>query len=240
VIDFHCHLDLYPNPDRVVSECVNRGVYVLSVTNTPSAWEGTSALAAGTDRILTALGFHPQLAHERYAELSLFDSLLPLTKYVGEIGLDGAPEHRRHWQQQTAVFDHILQACADLGDRCLSIHSRRATTEVLNRLSEYRGAGTFVLHWFSGTLRELDRAVELGCWLSVGPAMLTGKKGQALVKRMPADRLLPESDGPFARVRGNALSPWDTVTVCSELSKLWGMPERQVNGILFDNLGSLV
>ena len=44
MIDFHCHLDLYPNPREVAKECAKRGLYVLSVTTTPSAWEGTSAV----------------------------------------------------------------------------------------------------------------------------------------------------------------------------------------------------
>src|ERR1035441_1290583 len=94
VIDFHCHLDLYPNPLAIRDECDRRGMYVLSVTTTPSAWKGTSALAAPTKRIRTALGLHPQLAHERMSELALFDSYLPETRYVGEIGLDGAPGER--------------------------------------------------------------------------------------------------------------------------------------------------
>lgn len=41
MIDFHCHLGLYPNPPAVRDECVRQGLYVLSVTTTPSAWEGT-------------------------------------------------------------------------------------------------------------------------------------------------------------------------------------------------------
>ena len=67
MIDFHCHLDLYPNPKLVARECSDREIRVLSVTTTPSAWHGTSSLAEG--HIWTALGLHPQLAHQRKAEL---------------------------------------------------------------------------------------------------------------------------------------------------------------------------
>jgi TatD DNase family protein len=111
VIDFHCHLDLYPNPQAVRDECVRRGLYVLSVTTTPSAWGGTSALAARTQRIRTGLGLHPQLAHERQSELPLFDRFLPETRYIGEIGLDGSPEFRTNWQSQIVVFEQILAKC---------------------------------------------------------------------------------------------------------------------------------
>jgi TatD DNase family protein len=65
MIDFHCHLDLYPNPQRLVEDCRKHGTYILSVTTTPSAWKGTNALANEATRIKTALGLHPQLAHQR-------------------------------------------------------------------------------------------------------------------------------------------------------------------------------
>ena len=53
-----------------------------------------SALVANVRRIRVALGLHPQLAHERRTEIDLFDSLLQNSRYVGEIGLDGGPEHQ--------------------------------------------------------------------------------------------------------------------------------------------------
>ena len=73
MIDFHCHLDLFPNPAGLVEECERRSLYVLSVTTTPSAFLGTRELSSGSRRIRTALGLHPQLAHERKGELPLFD-----------------------------------------------------------------------------------------------------------------------------------------------------------------------
>ena len=127
MIDFHCHLDLYPDPAAIRDECVKRGLYILSVTTTPSAWKGTSALANHTERIRTALGLHPQLAHERQNELPLFDSLLSETRYVGEIGLDGDPQFRRYWDSQVSVFEYVLMKCCEAGGRIMSLHSRRAT-----------------------------------------------------------------------------------------------------------------
>src|SRR4051812_28917583 len=94
MIDLHCHLDLYPSPRAVADECVHRRLYVLSVTTVPSAFEGTSALVDSDSRIRTALGIHPELASARVGELPLFERLLPRTRYVGEIGLDGSRDHR--------------------------------------------------------------------------------------------------------------------------------------------------
>jgi TatD DNase family protein len=239
MIDFHCHLDLYPNPHAVAQECVRRGVYVLSVTNTPSAWDGTAALAAGLPRIRTALGLHPQIAHERKHELALFDGILPQTRYVGEVGLDGSPELKPHWSTQVAVFEHILEACSSAGGRIFSIHSRRAAAAVLGYLEKYPQAGVFVLHWFSGTQRDLARAAELGCWFSVGPAMLAGERGRGLAARMPRDRVLTESDGPFARIDDLPVNPWDVDGAIEILSRTWGVTPEEASAILRSNLGQL-
>ena len=240
MIDFHCHLDLYPNPFSVRDECVRRGLYVLSVTTTPSAWKGTSALGANTQRIRTGLGLHPQIAHERKSELVLFDDFLQGARFVGEIGLDGSPEYRQYWNDQVMVFDHVLTACREAGGRVMSIHSRRASKAVIDQLEGCPDAGTPVLHWFSGSLRDLDRAVDLGCWFSVGPAMLRTEKGRDLTARMPRERMLTESDGPFAQANGRSLWPWEVSDAVSQLADIWGTSTEDVEKTLWQNLENLV
>lgn len=239
MIDFHCHLDLYPDPHAVVRECVARGVYVLSVTTTPSAWAGTAALARDAPRIRTALGLHPQLVHERKGELPLFERLLPEVRYVGETGLDGGPEYKHHWQDQVAAFTRILELSEKAGGRILTVHSRRAARPVLDTLAAHPGAGLPILHWFSGTSRELAKAVALGCWFSVGPAMLAGEKGRALAAQMPRDRILTETDGPFAQLNGRAALPWDAEQAIVALAELWGEPVPQVRAQISINLRHL-
>ncbi len=240
MIDFHCHLDLYPDPQAVADACRRRGLYVLSVTTTPSAWSGTSALAHHSVRIRTALGLHPQVAHERKQELSTFERLIGETRYVGEIGLDGGPEFKAHWRDQIQVFERALAICRDAGGRVMSLHSRRATRQVLDAIEAVCGAGTPILHWFSGTSRELDRAIDLGCWFSVGPAMLRSERGRKLAARMPRDRLLTESDGPFAQIEGRSAWPWEAGNAVSELAVLWGgLNDYAVKTQLFANLKAI-
>ena len=238
MIDFHCHVDLYPNPHEIVRECRERKLRVLSVTTTPSAWDGTSALGGGV--IITALGLHPQLVHERKSELSLFDRILPGSAYVGEIGLDGAPEFKTHWQDQIDVFQHVLRACNEAGGRIMSIHSRRASTPVLDMLELYPGSGTPILHWFTGTVRELERAISLGCWFSVGPAMLRSKRGKDLVMRMPRERVLTESDGPFAQLKGKSILPWEVYLAVNALAERWECDSESVEHLLSNNLNMLL
>lgn len=68
----------------------------------------------------------------------------------------------------------------------MTVLSRRAATQVLDTLAAEPGAGMAVLHRFSGTQWELARAVELGCWFSIRPAMLAGDKGGRWRRECPA------------------------------------------------------
>lgn len=240
MIDFHCHLDLYPDPRAIVAECVSRDIEVLSVTTTPSAWHGTLAVASGARRIRTALGFHPQLAFERALELSLFRELLPKTAFVGEIGLDGSPEHAKTLSTQRGIFEGVLTACEQDGGRIMSIHSRGAASAVMDMLVDHPSAGIPVLHWFSGQPKELLRAVQMGCWFSVGPVMLGSKRGQALSALMPRDRILTETDGPFSKVRDVSLRPWQAEEGIVVLAAQWGLSVTEASQIIRENLDHLL
>lgn len=239
MIDFHAHLDLYPDPQALVRRCVEMGVYVLSVTTTPSAYQGTRELALDAPRIRTALGLHPQVVGDRHPEMDLFEKLLPDVRYVGEVGLDGSVELRSTWELQGQVFNRILELCSQSGGRTLSIHSRRAARAVLDSIERNPGAGTPILHWFSGSMKDARRAIALDCWFSVGPAMLQSVKGRALVRLLPRTRILTESDGPFVQIAGRTISPWDVATTYIPLAEIWDTDIADVEHQLKINLRAL-
>jgi TatD DNase family protein len=240
LIDFHCHLDLYPDRDAAVAICVRRRAYVLSVTTTPKAWRGTLALAGTHERIRTALGLHPQIAHERFREIPLFEALLPETRYVGEVGLDGSSEFRQHAAIQLRCFEQILKATQRAGGRIMTIHSRGAADEVLDALERNGDAGTPVLHWFSGTKRQLIRAIDMGCWFSVGPAMLRGQKGTGMLDLIPKDRVVTETDGPFATAQGRALEPAEVLDAILACAAAWKTEAVAAEAQLMYNFRRLV
>jgi TatD DNase family protein len=240
LIDFHCHLDLYRFPEIAVEDADASGVYVLSVTTTPKAWKKTLELCANRPRIRTALGLHPELAHERVGELPLFEHFSRETKYFGEIGLDGSPQWKDAQPAQKKVFDTVLRIASDLGGRILSIHSRRAVDEVLVSLAAQPSAGTPILHWFSGSQAQLRRATDYGCWFSCGPAMLRSESGKAVARNLPRERVLTETDGPFALDGSRPLQPQDSWQAVSMLSDLWGMPHTEIETLLRNNLRNLV
>jgi TatD DNase family protein len=237
-VDMHCHLDLYPEPFKVAEECKKRGTYVLSVTTAPKAWDGTCRLAKGCPRIRTALGLHPQIAHQRSHELELFDALLSDAKYVGEIGLDGGKGFKDHWQVQLKVFRHILSSVNSAGGRIMTIHSRASAAAVLEVLPGVDGIPIF--HWFTGTQSQLKRAIDMGGWFSIGPSMLETKKGYNLVAMMPKERVLTETDGPFTKRLGNPLFPWDVSLVIRKVACIWGCDVSEAQAIIDNNFKRLL
>jgi len=236
LIDLHCHIDLYPDPVAIIDEADRRGTFVLAVTTTPKAWRGTTRLIGQRRRIRVGLGLHPEVVAERHGEVALLCGLLPETRYVGEIGMDGSPPHRHSLDLQRGVFRRILTECAQLGGRILSIHSRGAADEVLDAIEAHPDAGLPILHWFTGTSRQLDRAVQLGCWFSVGPAMVRSAKGRTLVSRMPPQRLLTETDAPFARSGDRPLYPWEATDCAPALAEALAVTPDQMLLTLRGNL----
>lgn len=240
LIDFHCHLDLYQDPQKVAQEAAKRGVYVLSVTTTPTAFTGTAALAPEGSRIRTALGLHPELAAEREHELVLFEKLLSCTRYIGEVGLDGSRSHKATLDRQSGILTEILSLAARAGGKIISLHSRGAASLLLDVLSVEPRAGKFVLHWYSGTPRQVQRATELQCWFSVSTSMAASERGRSAIAAMPRNRVIPETDGPFGAVDGRPAFPWEANLVVPRLAEIWNETPEQVSQRMTSNFQSLV
>jgi len=92
----------------------------------------------------------------------------------------------------------ILDVVAD-EPRILSLHSYRATDQVLEELSS-RPAPGVVLHWWPGSAVATRRAVDLGCYFSVNAAIF---QRPATLRHLPVDRLLPETDHPYGDRTGS-------------------------------------
>lgn len=241
-VDFHCHLDLYPDFPANIQECERASIATLAVTTTPKAYQRNEALTRSTVHVRAALGLHPQLVAQRADELGLFEKLLPCTRYVGEVGLDAGRQHYGSFNQQTEVFTAILQLCAQAGGKILSVHSIRSAGQVLNLVEKHLPLerGRVVLHWFSGSASELRRAVELGCYFSVNTAMLSTPPGQSTVAAIPLDKLLTETDGPFVQIAGKVARPGDTVSLASTLAEKLGHDPEDLRSQLILNLQRLL
>ena len=70
--------------------------------------------------------------------------------------------------------------------------------------------------------------------------MLKGELGRALAARMPPERVVTESDGPFAQLDRLPVLPWQVDSAVSELSGIWSLPRDRVDQMLLDNLRKLI
>lgn len=242
LVDFHCHLDLYPDHVAAVRQCDEDGVFTLAVTTTPRAWPRNQELCASTRYVRAALGLHPQLVSAHAHELDLWKELLPRTRYVGEVGLDAGPRFYKSFDRQKEIFAAVLTSCAAARDKILSVHSVRATKAVLDMIETHLppSQGRVVLHWFTGTAAEVRRAVDLGCYFSMNTEMLGNAKREAVNMSFPLHRVLTETDGPFTRRKGRPSEPRDVRYTTEELARLHQLTAEDVQRRVRENLKALV
>ena len=220
--DFHCHIDLHPDPVNLIERCDKERVAVLAVTTTPRAWPQNRLWMQNSVYVHAAVGLHPELVNERYAEIELLEERIGECRLVGEVGLDGSPQHRASYEKQKDVFTRALIASQTHRGRVLTIHSRRAARDTISLIDKHTNLKNVIciLHWFSGSLAEAGQAVKVGCYFSVNAAMLTNDHGRKLVRSLPADRLLTETDSPFMIIDGRKSSPIDSVDTIVKLAAL--------------------
>lgn len=234
-MDFHCHLDLYPNAREVFKEAAQRNEFTWLVTTSPKAFVATSRELSGAVNVLVSPGLHPEIAHERAGELDLLLMQMGDVAAVGEVGLDGSSRYRKSYDVQRGVFEAVIERSSALGGRVLSIHSRQAVDDVLTILDRYSGFGTAVMHWFTGTVKELRAAEERGCWFSIGPAAFASSSGWALAAKLPKHLVVPESDGPFAQVNGEPVTPWSADLTARKLGQAWDISATEAAVLLSGN-----
>lgn len=237
-VDAHCHIDLYQAPQRAIEQAEADRIYTIAVTNAPSVFAHTAALVAGSRYVRAAIGLHPELVHSHRHELDAFRDCLTQTRYVGEVGLDYMTLDEEIRSQQRLVLSTVAGWASDSGDKILTVHSRRAARDVISILSGIKAK--IILHWFSGTKKDLERALERGFFFSVNNAMLRSEAGRALVMRMPADRVVTETDGPFVQDGAEPATPSTVKATIRELADLWGRSADDVQTSTLNTLKALL
>ena len=97
------------------------------------------------------------------------------------------------------VFRDIVKLCEQCGEKVVSVHSLKSANTVIEILREYRTqrSNKYIFHWFTGTIPQLEKAIELGCYFSINPSMLKTKSGLEIINTVPVERMLLETDAPF-------------------------------------------
>ncbi|MFH0264923.1 TatD family hydrolase [Vibrio rumoiensis] len=206
LVDSHCHIDklnyndLHLDVADVVAKAKQVGVeQMLSVGVTLEAFPAMLAMIESFNNIHASCGVHP-LDCESDFDLATFKHYAAHSKVVavGETGLDFfyQPETAR---RQIELFEQHVEVANEL-DKPLIIHTRNARVETLDVLKNghaERCGG--VIHCFTEDLAFAKAAMDLGFYISLS-GIITFKQAtelQSVVKQLPLDRLLIETDSPY-------------------------------------------
>lgn len=237
--DTHFHFDLWEDSQNIVDKIEESKIYTIAVTNSPSVFFFTKQIADKCKYIRAAIGLHPELVASRKNELPQFLELLSQTRYVGEIGLDNSNKSDEDFSTQVSVFEKIIESCSLAKNKILTVHSRRASSEVISIIGA-NFPGKVILHWYSGNIRDMERALEYGFYFSINYPMTQSNSGRSLIDRLPIDRILIESDGPFTKYKGRSCSPLSSKEILSEIVLLKSKKDKISDSDILNNFELLI
>lgn len=206
--DAHVHANLMDSPLNVARSSSEAELGLFTCGVTPHDYLELAPQLT-QENIRVGLGAHPWYISDGRVTQKDTEFLLELmeqTPYIGEIGLDFSSRYCVDdlKELQVKAFTQICARAAELSHngqpRVLSMHTVRSVNAVLDILEQTGAAQACVpiIHWFSGSSDELQRAIKLGCWFSVGEMSLKTKRGREYAKVYPKDKLLTETDLPFS------------------------------------------
>lgn len=252
VIDTHAHLDMAQfDKDRteVIVRAISDGVAAMvNPAVDVASSENIIKLAERDPHIFAAVGFHPSEAGKaadtdlkRLSELARSSQRIVA---IGECGLDYY-RNRAPREVQIKVLEYQLDLAAEL-KLPIIIHSREAEKDTLALLGNWaagtaypEGRARGVIHCFSGTAGVARKYIDMGFYIAFGGYITypSSKIGD-VIKSIPPDRLLTETDCPYLapqRYRGQRNEPAYMLETVEQLSKVLGKDPEEVGEITSGN-----
>lgn len=182
------------------------------------------------------VGCHPSLVGvQRVFDAALFEGALATTAYIAEVGLDGGS--RVSIAKQGETLEAILRI-VDRLPRVVSLHSYKATGELLALLTEHGPQPGRILHWWLGDTSETNKALDLGCYFSVNYSMI---RSSGMWKSIPLNRLLLETDHPSGdRFSASPRQPGRVQSVEAAIARHHGMSASAVRKQVWANFARIV
>lgn len=251
MIDSHCHLDpsvwgsdagVDDTVARARAAGVERMVAIGSGYGFDSAANAVAVARRHPDCVRATVGLHPHDAKEftdaRFAELlALAEG--PEVVALGEMGLDFHYDNSPR-ETQRAAFRAQLRA-ARARRLPVVVHDRESDGETLRVLDDEGAWETGVLfHCYTGDVATMEAIVARGGHVSI-PGIVTFKNAGAIpevARRVPADRLLVETDSPFLTPvphRGRRNEPAYVTLVAAKVAELRGVGVAEIDALTSAN-----
>ena len=187
----------------VLSRATEAGVSTIMVTGASiDSSQQALEIAAADPRLYSTAGIHPHHAEQATeTNMSLIRDLLTNDKVraVGETGLDFFRDFTPR-NEQIASFERHIELAID-SKMPMFLHERDAFIEFNEQLGKHRSnLSEVVVHCFTGSEEALDTYIDLDCYIGITGWICDERRGQhliPLIKKIPADRLLIETDSPY-------------------------------------------
>ena len=214
--DAHIHLSdaEYEHDIPLIMNCMKRlCIKACCVSMDYTSSKKTLELGKQSDFILPFIGVHPEKAQDGVeSTFKLIDENNETISGIGEIGLDNTYTNSdKELEKQEQVFKTQLSYAEKFG-KPVSIHSRKTLDQILEILPSYK-IPSVLLHWFDGSKKQMQKAMDLQCYVSFGPVMVYSQDKQVLLSKANKDRILVETDGPvrFSRCFENKTAQIDFI-----------------------------
>ncbi len=203
----------------------------------------TLELAEKSKLVLPFIGIHPECANEEIENISqLIESNHDNISGIGEIGLDPTyVSENNNTEKQNHVFEKLL-SYAEKYDKPVSIHSRKSLDDIFEIMTSYNTKHS-LLHWFDGSKKQLQKAMDMGFFVSYGPVLIYANDKQTLLSKTDESQILVETDGPvrFSRcfeMKSGQISFIPSVIFCA--SKILGKSFDEMASLLEKNSKSFL
>ena len=235
IVDSHCHLNFPQFKDKldeIVNRALDKGVSkMLTISTKLNEISNLEDISKTYSEVYNSVGVHP---HEckNYKDLCLED-LLKYTKNpkcigIGESGLDFYYENSPK-ELQIELFKIHIEA-ARKSFLPLIVHTRAADSETIEILQNEmkRGRFTGLIHCFSTSQELAESAIDLGLYISLSGIITFNKSNELrnIIKELPVDRLLVETDAPYLApepYRGKCNEPAYVIKTAQFISNLLGI-----------------
>jgi TatD DNase family protein len=246
LVDTHTHLylpEFDSDRDEMVSRATVNGIEKLLMPNIDIHSVEAMLSAAGRYEgiCFPMLGLHPTSVKEDYmVQLEKLEKIFTENKFiaVGEIGIDLFWD-KTHLKEQLEVMRRQVELAVRY-DLPVVIHSRESFPEVFSVLYEFVGTGLKgVLHAFSGTLNDAQKAVRMGFMLGIGgPLTYKNSKLDIIVKETGIQNVILETDSPYLApvpYRGQRNESSYILIINKKLADIFGMSEEESASITYEN-----
>lgn len=196
LIDAHSHSDDYENRAAMIREVEQNRIFTLNSAVDPASMERAAELKRRCPWIQSAAGIHPWKAGEYDAQtVETLEESYRKALQISEIGLDRvwAPPGAGMERQKELLAAQLVLAVRH--NKPVTLHTKGAEREVLDLLKTERPPSLLV-HWFDGTDSQLREYLDLGAFFTISPAVFTDRAYLRLLRQIPRERLLPETDNP--------------------------------------------